>query len=47
MDLAAKLKDAIVYGKCTEGRKRIEDLGLDNSNVAEKLIGIYNSVLSK
>ena len=44
-DLADKLKLAIAFGKRTEGRKRIIELGLDNKQVAQKLIDIYKSCI--
>lgn len=46
-DLANKLIRAFDYGKRTDGRSRIIELGLDNSIIAEKLLGIYKDVINK
>ena len=43
--VASCLRQAIEFGKKTEGRKVIETLGLTNDIVAKKLLGIYNSVI--
>jgi glycosyltransferase involved in cell wall biosynthesis len=39
--LAGLLSQALAFGKRTAGRTRIVQLGLDNTQVAEKLIAIY------
>ena len=44
-DLAEKIKMALVYGKRTEGRKRIIELELDVNTVAEKLVKVYQEVI--
>lgn len=44
-DVADKIKRALQYGKRTNGRQRIIDLGLTNEQVAKKLCVIYNKVL--
>lgn len=44
-DLAEKLTEAFAYGQRTEGRERIQELGLTNDKVAEKLVAIYQSVI--
>lgn len=46
-ELADCLRRALDFKGRTEGRKRIEALGLDNRKVAEKLIHIYNNILNK
>lgn len=43
--VASCLRQAIAFGKKTEGRKVIETRGLTNDIVAKKLLGIYNSVI--
>lgn len=43
-ELASALRRAFEFGGRTEGRKRIEELGLDNKKVAEKLLKIYGEV---
>lgn len=43
--VASRLRQAIEFGKKTEGRKVIEARGLTNDIVANKLLGIYNSVI--
>lgn len=43
-DVALKLKLALGYGKRTEGREKIIDLGLDSVTVACKIIEIYKSI---
>lgn len=48
-DCANKIKQALMFsenGIATNGRKRIEKLGLDNKIVAHNLIKIYNKVIS-
>lgn len=46
-DLSEKLKLALLFGKLTNGRKRIIELGLDADTVAKKIINVYKEVLSK
>lgn len=43
--IAACLREAMAFGSRTEGRKRIQALGLTNDRVAEKLMTIYQSVI--
>ena len=43
--IAARLREAMAFGHRTEGRKRIQALGLTNDRVAEKLMTIYQSVI--
>lgn len=43
-DVAAKLQQAINFGKRTEGRQRITDLGLDSENVAKKILEVYKKI---
>jgi len=43
-ELAEKLSLAILFGKRTQGRQRIVALGLDSDTIANKLIGVYNSL---
>lgn len=45
-DLAEKLKLALVFGKRTEGRKRIVEMGLDSETVAKKIIEVYYKVVN-
>ena len=45
-DVADKLKQALVFGKRTEGRKRIIEMGLDSETVAKKIIAAYNTVIN-
>lgn len=45
-DLAEKLIQAINFGGRTIGRQKIYALGLDETTVAEKLIGIYKSLVN-
>jgi glycosyltransferase involved in cell wall biosynthesis len=46
-DVADKLQSAFAIKSRTEGRKRIIELGLDAETVAEKVVSIYQKVLSK
>jgi glycosyltransferase involved in cell wall biosynthesis len=41
------IKKAINFGKRTNGRQRIIDLGLDSDSIARKIIALYEEVLSK
>jgi len=43
-DIADKLQKAFEFGKRTEGRKRIVELGLDSETVAKRVLEIYNSI---
>jgi glycosyltransferase involved in cell wall biosynthesis len=45
-DFADKLSLVLKFGKRTEGRKRIIDLGIDSDSIASKLEEVYNSVIS-
>ncbi len=44
-ELSEKLNLAISFGKRTNGRQRIIELGLDSDAVANKLIDVYNSLI--
>lgn len=44
-DVADKIQRVITCGERTNGRKRIEELKLDNPQVAETILEIYKSVL--
>lgn len=44
-DVADKIQRVIDCGERTNGRKRIEELRLDNPQVAETILGIYRSIL--
>lgn len=46
-DVADKIKIALAFGKRTEGRKRIMELGLDSETGAEKIIDVYKRVLNR
>ena len=46
-NVAQVLEKALGFDKRTEGRKRIVELGLDNSQVAKKLIAIYDNICQK
>ena len=46
-DVADKIQRVIDCGERTNGRKRIEELKLDNPQVAETILGIYKSVLTR
>lgn len=46
-NVADKITEAFSYGKRTNGRQRIIDLGLINDIVAKKLITIYDNVLKE
>ena len=45
-DIAEALKNALAYEGKTNGRERIQEMGLSNDQVAERLIAIYESVLA-
>jgi len=44
-DFSEKMKQALLFEKATEGRKRIINLGLDSKSVAKKIINIYKSLV--
>lgn len=44
-ELAELLTKALTFGKRTEGRKKIEEDGLTNDKVAERLMEIYSDVI--
>lgn len=44
-DVAQKIKAALDFGKKTEGRKKIFDLGLDSDNIVRKLIVLYEKLI--
>lgn len=46
-DVADKIQRVIDCGERTNGRKRIEELKLDNPQVAETILEIYKSVLTR
>lgn len=45
IDIAEKLKMAFMFGKRTEGRNRILELGWSTEKVAEKLLSVYGDIL--
>lgn len=45
-EMVELLKEALAYGKRTNGRERILKLGLSNEQVAQKIIDIYQKVIS-
>ena len=46
-EFAAQLKLALQFGKRTQGRERIVDLGLDSETIANKIIDVYKQILTK
>lgn len=46
-DVAQKIKAAIDFGKRSEGRQRIIDLGLDSVTVAKRIEDVYNARVPK
>jgi len=46
-DVAEKIKQALAFGKETNGRKRIMELKLDSDTVVNRIIEVYNSVSGK
>ena len=44
-ELVALLKEALAYGKRTNGRDRILKLGLSNEQVAKRIIDIYEGII--
>ena len=46
-EMVALLKEALAYGKRTNGRERILKLGLSNEQVAQRIVNIYNETLKQ
>jgi len=46
-DIALKIKMALDYGRRTEGRERIVELGLELQQITRKIINIYKETLRK
>ena len=46
-EMVALLKEALAYGKRTNGRERILKLGLSNEQVAQRIVNIYNEILKR
>ena len=46
VDFSNKLKQVFMFGKRTCGRTRIYELGLDSDHIADRIISIYNMVIS-
>ena len=46
-EMVELLKEALAYGKRTNGRERILKLGLSNEQVAKRIIDIYEQILEK
>jgi len=46
-DVAEKIKAALDFGKRTNGRQRILELGLDSNTIANKIINVYKQVLNE
>lgn len=46
-DIAEALQKALAFGRRTNGRERIIEMGLSNEQVAKQLEGIYANVLAK
>lgn len=44
-DVASKLQQALEFGKRTEGRERIMELGLDAETIAGKILKVYKGIL--
>ena len=44
-EMVALLKEALAYGKRTNGRERILELGLSNEQVAARIVKIYEDIL--
>jgi len=44
-DVAKKIQLALQFGKRTQGRNRLIELGLDSDTVAQKISSIYSNVL--
>lgn len=43
-EMAALVEQGLAFGQRTEGRKRIAELQLENSQVAQRLMDIYNNI---
>jgi len=46
-EMVALLREALTYGKRTNGRQRILDLELSNEQVAKRIIKIYEGIIGK
>lgn len=46
-EMVELLKEALAYGKRTNGRERILKLGLSNEQVVQKIVNIYNDILKQ
>jgi len=46
-DVAEKIRMALEFGKRTNGREHILDLGLDSNIIAQKIISVYKQVLNE
>jgi len=46
-DVAQKIKTALNFGKRTNGRQRVIDLGLDSDTQAKKIIALYKEIIGK
>ena len=46
-EMVELLREALAYGKRTNGRQRILELGLSNEQVAQRIIDIYNNVINQ
>ena len=46
-EMVELLKEALAYGKRTNGRERIIELGLSNEQVAKRIVSIYDSINKK
>ena len=44
-DIAEALQKALAYEGKTNGRERIQEMGLSNDQVAERLIAIYKAIV--
>ena len=46
-DVAEKLRQALDYGKRTDGRKRVLAFNLNSESIAKRILEVYRTVLSK
>ena len=46
-DVAEKLNWALSFGKPTQGRKRLVELGLDSETVATNILNLYKSIIKR
>ena len=46
-DVADKIEKALEFGKRTNGRERLIELGLDDDSIAARIIQVYENVLKK